>query len=480
MRWIERFLIGHLRRHLLRIGRAGGAASGPGREPPPLRFFLFGFSGVRNAGADARMEEAVRQVLHLFGRENTEVVSLLSTRKPGGMFTRSGAEMTRGYFAGARCETADCRMDRYILKTACNHHVSMVVEGAVFKSNLSNVLTLAFAGLLGAADRAGNLSLAWGVEAGRMDPEIAAMVQWACPKSHLIVRNPSSVDALRKLGLNPVLGTDCAWTFHPRPPSYGEDRLRKAGWDGNTPVLAVCPINPYWVPSTSSPGKWLVNALTGRYRYAHRGGMTFHMTGAEVEAKHRRYLDAIAGAVRAHREAYPCFPVLVGTSLIDDRSCRMLSERLGAAPVFSAEEYDMFETVSLLRCASRIVTSRFHAGVLAMPQGVPFAAVTLDERLRNLLAGFGREDLAIDCGDADLEEKLKRCLGSLVTDADALRAAQWEHVREQLRGMGQMGRYLARIVKERWPSFPMPARGDGWEEYLPLTDPVLQKLLENK
>jgi polysaccharide pyruvyl transferase WcaK-like protein len=206
--------------------------------------------------------------------------------------------------------------------------------------------------------------------------------------------------------------------------------------------------------------------------------MTFHRTGAEVEAKHRRYLDAIAGAVRAHREEHPCFPVLVGTSLIDDRSCRMLAERLSSAPVFSAESYDMFETVSLLRCASRIVTSRFHAGVLAMPRGVPFAAVTLDERLRNLLAGFGREDLAIDCGDVDLEDKLKARLRSLVDDGEALRTAQRDHVRQQLREMGRMGQYLARVVKERWPSFPMPARGEAWEEYLPLTDPVLRQLLE--
>ena len=53
---------------------------------------------------------------------------------------------------------------------------------------------------------------------------------------------------LRELGVPTELGTDTAWTFEPRPAEYGQSVLRKVGWDGRTPVLVVCPINPFEWP----------------------------------------------------------------------------------------------------------------------------------------------------------------------------------------------------------------------------------------
>ncbi len=478
MKLMEQLVCHHVTRQLRKMEPAG-TRSRVHSAPPPLQVFLFGFSGVRNAGADARMEEAVRQITHIAGKENLSALSFVLGKKAGGMFTQTGFDYTEGYFQGSTRITAHQRLDRFIFEQAGKNHISMVVEGAVFKSNLSNMLTMAFAGLMGAADRAGNLSFAWGVEAGKMDPPIQRLVRWACQDSHIIVRNKSSQKVLQELSLQPVLGTDNAWTFHPKDPSFGEKTLKDAGWDGQTPVISICPINPFWVPSATDPVKWLQSFFTDKYSYAHRGGMTFHRTDPEAERKHSRYLGAVADAVTAHLSRFRAFPVIIGTSLIDSRSCRMLSALLNNAPIFGAERYDMFETVSLLRKSSLIVTSRFHGAVLAMPEGVPFVAVTLDERLENLLEDIRRPDLSVHCDDLCLAEKLTASLESAVRDQEEIRSAAKKHVLSQLKVLAEMGRTLEREILCKWPQLPLPQRGSAWQEYLPLTDPVLKQLVHS-
>ena len=47
--------------------------------------------------------------------------------------------------------------------------------------------------------------------------------------------------------------------------------------------------------------------------------------------------------------------------------------------MFSADNFDMYQIVSILRCSSLMVSSRYHAIVTSMPAiMVPSAGVTID------------------------------------------------------------------------------------------------------
>ena len=96
-----------------------------------------------------------------------------------------------------------------------------------------------------------------------MDPLLQKMCKRYCSDSLVITRNVESQEVLGKLGVPTELGTDTAWTFEPLGPEYGRKALRDAGWDGATPVLAVCPINPFWWPVSASLAKW-ARAFRGR------------------------------------------------------------------------------------------------------------------------------------------------------------------------------------------------------------------------
>ena len=105
------------------------------------------------------------------------------------------------------------------------HHGVVACEGSMFKSKFANALTTMMIGTLGIAAAQNKLSVGYGGEAGHMDPLLVKMCSRYCRNSLVITRNEESRTVLRELGVPTELGTDTAWTFEPRPPEYGAERL---------------------------------------------------------------------------------------------------------------------------------------------------------------------------------------------------------------------------------------------------------------
>ena len=197
-----------------------------------------------------------------------------------------------------------------------------------------------------------------------------------------------------------------------------------------------------------------------------------------MDAAYKKYLGSIVGAVKAFRAKHNVFPILVAMERLDARACEALAPQLGGAPVFTSDAYDMYELVSVLRCCSLMVSSRYHAMVTSMPGLVPSAGITMDERIRNLLRERGHEHLLLTVDDPDLEAKLLVVMERLAADADAVRDGIAHSVVRNLKTMARMGVFLEREVHERYPEFPVRSGVHGWEEYLPPLSENLQRLLD--
>src|SRR5262249_17095879 len=154
----------------------------------------------------------------------------------------------------------------------------------------------------------------------------------------------------------------------------------------------VCPINPFWWPVTPSLVKYVAHATGGAYRDSYYRTIYFHKSGPHVEAAFERYLTAIARAVDAFRQRHQIFVGMVATEQLDTRACDRVSEKLGGVPVFSSENYDMYQMVSILRAGHLMASSRFHGIVTSMPALVPSCGITMDERIRNLMKDRDHED----------------------------------------------------------------------------------------
>ena len=433
----------------------------------PLKLLFAGYNGTRNTGSDLRVEEILRQVRRILGPENISV-SVMS----------QNFELTRGYFGDARQVYLPDVYPPFLHSVVRENDGVVACEGSMFKSKFANALTTMLIGALGIAAAQNKLSLGYGAEAGAMDPLLQKMCKRFCRDSVIITRNIESQEVLGKLGVRTELGTDTAWTFEPLGPEYGQKALRDAGWDGKTPVLAVCPINPYWWPVKPSLTKWTAHSVAGAYKKSLYRTIYFHHDGAGVDAAYERYLAAMAAGVEKYRRERRVFPVLIGMEMLDRDACERVSEMLGGAPIFRSDQCNMYEIVSILRACDRLLSSRYHAIVSSMPVGVPSAGVTMDERIRNLMRERGHDHLLMSVDDADLEDKIVESLRALDSEADEIRNAMARTVARNLQVIARMGVYFEEQVARRYPEFPIRTGVLGWEDYLPPLGPGLQRLLE--
>jgi polysaccharide pyruvyl transferase WcaK-like protein len=431
-----------------------------------LKLLFAGYNGTRNMGSDVRVEEMLRQIRHILGADRVEL-SVMS----------QNFDFSRGYFEGTKQVHLPDIFPPFLANEVPRHDGVVACEGSMFKSKFANALTTMMIGSLGIAAAQNKLSVGYGAEAGHMDPLVAKMCGRYCRNSFVITRNEESRGVLRELGVPTELGTDTAWTFEPRPLEYGQSVLRKVGWDGKTPVLVVCPINPFEWPVKASVAKYAVHGLTGAYKDSHYRTVYFHNSGPAADRAYHQYWNAIANAVAAFRQKKNVFVILAATERLDARPANKIAEKLGGVPVLTSDQYNMYELVSILRACNMMASSRYHGIVTSMPGLVPSAGITMDERIRNLMRERGHQDLLMTVDDPELEGKLLLALEKLSAEGESIATGIAQTVVKNLKVMARMGVYFEEEVQRRYPDFETRRGEWSWEDYLPPMNAGLRELI---
>src|ERR1700675_3285688 len=431
-----------------------------------LKLLFAGYNGTRNMGSDVRVEEMLRQIQHILGADRV-ALSVMS----------QNVDFSREYFEGTRQVHLPDIFPPFLASEVPQHDGVVACEGSMFKSKFANALTTMMIGSLGIAAAQNKLSVGYGAEAGHMDPLVAKMCGRYGRNSFVITRNEESRTVLRELGVPTELGTDTAWTFEPRPPEYGQSVLRKVGWDGKTPVLVVCPINPFEWPVKASVAKYALRSLTGAYKDSHYRTVYFHNSGPAAEQAYQHYLTSISNAVDAFRKKKNVFVILAATERLDARPANRIAEKLGGVPVLTSDQYNMYELVSILRACHMMASSRYHGIVTSMPALVPSVGITMDERIRNLMRERGHPELLMNVDDPDLEQKLLAALEILDTQGERIADGIARTVVKNLKVMARMGVFFEEEVQRRYPEFPTRTGEWSWEDYLPPMNPSLRQLV---
>jgi polysaccharide pyruvyl transferase WcaK-like protein len=220
----------------------------------------------------------------------------------------------------------------------------------------------------------------------------------------------------------------------------------------------------------------------GQKSDAHYKSIYFHADSPEIRSKQEAYVGAMAEATRRLMQEREVFPILVGMEQLDRSACEMLATELGTdVPVFVSDEHEMYEMVSVIRHASMMVSSRYHAIVTSMPGLVPSAGITMDERIRNLMRDRGQPELALEVDDPHLADRTYEVLLRLMNDGDQIRLGIGRCVVENLRRMGTMGMSLVDHVREHHPEFPfrenLGGQGDPWA-HLPELPHAVHRLVD--
>jgi polysaccharide pyruvyl transferase WcaK-like protein len=460
---LEAWVSSNIERAKLRWMLGGNKPWQPGEK---LKLLFAGYNGTRNMGSDVRVEEMLRQIRHILGANRVDF-SVMS----------QNFEFSRGYFDGTNQVHLPDIFPPFLLDEVPKHHGVVACEGSMFKSKFANALTTMMIGSLGIAAVENKLSVGYGAEAGHMDPLVAKMCGRYCRKSLVITRNEESRTILRELGVPTEIGTDTAWTFEPQPPEYGQSILRQIGWDGQMPVLVVCPINPFEWPVKASVAKYAARSLTGAFKDSHYRTVYFHNSGPVADRAYQHYLNSIANALGAFRKQRNVFIILVATERLDARPANRISEKLGGVPVLTSDQYNMYQLVSLLRSCHMMASSRYHGIVTSMPGLVPSCGITMDERIRNLMRERGHQELLMTVDDPDLEQKLLGSLEILATEGERIADGIARTVVKNLKVMARMGVFFEEEVQRRYPEFPTRRGEWSWEDYLPPMNPSLRELV---
>src|SRR5215813_1159338 len=461
---LEAWVSANIERAKARWMLGGNKPWQPGEK---LKLLFAGYNGTRNMGSDVRVEEMLRQIRHILGAERVDF-SVMS----------QNFEFSKGYFEGTRQVHLPDIFPPFLSNEVPKHHGVVACEGSMFKSKFANALATMMIGSLGIAAAENKLSVGYGAEAGHMDPLVAKMCGRYCKSSLVITRNEESRKILRELGVPTELGTDTAWTFEPLGMEYGRKALRDVGWDGKTPVLVVCPINPFEWPVKASVAKAALHSLTGAYKSSHYRGPYFHNSGPEADRAYEHYLSSIAKAVEAFRQKKNVFVIMVATERLDARPCKRIAEKLGGVPILTSEDYNMYQLVSILRACHLMVSSRYHGIVTSMPALVPSAGITMDERIRNLMTERGHSELLMTVDDPNLAERTLAALEILDRDGERIADGIARTVVRNLKVMARMGVYFEEEVRRRYPEFPTRRGEWSWEDYLPSMSAGLHNLVE--
>jgi polysaccharide pyruvyl transferase WcaK-like protein len=432
-----------------------------------LKLLFAGYNGTRNTGSDVRVQEMLRQVRHVLGADNVDFSVMTQD------FGR-----TRGYFEGTRQVHLPDVYPPFLFREVQQNHGVIACEGSMFKSKFANALTTMMIGSLGLASAENKLSVGYGGEAGHMDGLVESMCARYVKESLVITRNVESQQHLSSLSIPTDLGTDTAWTFEPNPPEYARKALREAGWDERTPILALCPIHPYVWPVKASIAKYIARTTTGAYKDSQYRTVYFFESGAEVDRKYEHYISGFTKATQAFLQRHRVFPILVAMERLDADACGRIAAQIPGTPIFTSDEYDMFQLVSILRACSYMVSSRYHGIVTCMTSLVASAGVSMDERIRNLMRERGHQHLLLTVDDPELEPKLLQIMEALVKEADDVREGIGRTVVRNLKVMARMGTLLEDAVQRQYPDFPIRSGVFSWEDYLPPLSKNLRQLIE--
>ena len=432
-----------------------------------LKLLFAGYNGTRNTGSDVRVNEMLRQIRHVLGAPNVDF----------SVMTQSFAR-TQGYFEGTRQVFLPDVFPPFLYRETRQNHGVVACEGSMFKSKFANALSTMMIGSLGLASAENKLSIGYGAEAGQMDKLIEEMCARYVHDSLVVTRNVESQTVLGRLGISTELGTDTAWTFEPHPDAYGRKALRDAGWDEKTPVLVLCPIHPFVWPVKASLAKYVARIATGAYKDSQYRTVYFHESGPAVEQKFKNYLAGFASATRAFTAKHRVFTVLAAMERLDAVACRAIAAEIPGLPIFTSDDFDMYQLVSILRQCSYMVSSRYHGIVTSMPSLVASAGVTMDERIRNLMRERGHQHLCMTVDDPDLGSKMLHMMETLVAEADAVREAIGQTVVRNLKVMARMGVVFENTLRSQYPEFPLRHGVRSWEEFLPPLSDTLRGLAE--
>jgi len=380
------------------------------------KVLLVGYNGADNTGAEAKLLVALDEVRSVLGQDAHVIVPSLNE------------ENLRRYLKeGPNLSIKPVRPSLFfvdIRKFVSESDLVLLVEGSCYMDTWSPALLWYYLLATRYAHSMKKPCLAYSVDAGRASRFDSWLIKREASKTDLIIsRTQNACDRLKDWGVAaPIEVTaDNAFSFSPNPADEG---LLRRVWPEASHVVGLAAEDIYKWPVGIRP--W------AKKQYCYRWPYYYTHTRESLE-KSERLAEGLASEADRIVEVYDTEIALLAMEGLDtvfaDRILHIM-KHADRARIFSSRDYNASQMTSVLRSLELLITSRYHAGVLSLPNQVPMTAIGHDMRIKDLFSDLEIPELFVDHDEPNR-------YSSLTKNVDALFAQPGEMKSKLRRGFEQ-------------------------------------------
>ena len=349
------------------------------------KVLLVGYNGANNTGAEAKLLVCIDEIRSVLGSDVQITVPSLNEANLRRYLSETPTLKIKGF------TPASVLFD--IRKFVKQSDLVFLVEGSCYMDTWGSALLWCYLLATRNAHSMKKPCIAYAVDAGSAGRFNRWLIRREASKTDLILaRTASAAQRLGKWGVKaPIEVTaDNAFAFQPNP----EDKdLLKRVWPQAAHAVGVAAEDIY---------AWPVHMrLWDRKQYCYR--WPYYYTHSKAS---RQKSDLLAKVLAVQSddiiEEHDKDIALLSMEGLDAgfaNKVQRLMKHPERTKVFTSLEYNASQITSVLRNLDLLITSRYHAGVLSLPNLVPQTAIGHDLRIRDLYADLEMSDLFTDHED---------------------------------------------------------------------------------
>jgi polysaccharide pyruvyl transferase WcaK-like protein len=142
-----------------------------------------------------------------------------------------------------------------------------------------------------------------------------------------------------------------------------------------------------------------------------------------------------------------------GLDAIFANKVKRLMKHADRTRVFTSIEYNASQMTSILRSLDVLITSRYHAGVLSLPNQVPQTAIGHDLRIKDLYSDLGTPELFVDREDPDRYKVLSDNVDKLFDHHNTIKSKLLKAYEEHSQREKKNAQLLRAFLETNYPSW---------------------------
>jgi polysaccharide pyruvyl transferase WcaK-like protein len=402
---------------------------------------LVGYNGANNTGAEAKLLVCIDEIRSVLGPDVHITVPSLNEANLRRYLTESPNLKIEGF------KPASVFLD--LRKFVKQNDLILLVEGSCYMDTWGSALLWCYLLATRYAHSMKKCVVAYSVDAGSAGRFNRWLIRREASKTDLILaRTKNAAERLKRWQVKAPIEVTADNAFAFQPNTQDRDLLKRV-WPEASNVVGVAAEDIY---------AWPVQMrLWDRKKYCYRWPYYYTHSKASLEKS-----DLLAKVLAVQSddiiEEYDKDIALLSMEGLDAGFANKI-QRLMKHPertkVFTSSELNASQMTSILRSLDLLITSRYHAGVLSLPNFVPQTAIGHDLRIRDLYADLEMSELFTDHEDPMRFWELSNDVGDVFDHYDSIKEKLkkgYEMYREREKRNPQLLKAFLEKTRPEWLS----------------------------